>query len=100
MLPQVLFQITEQSEVGAARRAAVEMSESRGFDATQVGKVGLCVTEAATNIVKHAGTGRIVLRVLERAGIVGLEVLAMDRGRGIGVGRVSWAAARHENRRK
>lgn len=83
MLPQVQFQISERSEVGAARRAAVEMAESRGFDATQAGKVGLCVTEAATNIEKHAGTGRIVLRALERETVAGLEVLAIDRGPGI-----------------
>ena len=83
MLPQVHFQISERSEVGAARRAAVELTESRGFDATQAGKVGLCVTEAATNIVKHAGRGRIVLRALERGGVAGLEVLAVDRGPGI-----------------
>jgi len=83
VLPQVYFQISERSEVGAARRAAVELTESCGFDETQAGKVGLCVTEAATNIVKHAGTGRIVVRVLERAGVAGLEVLALDRGPGI-----------------
>lgn len=83
MLPQVQFQISERSEVGAARRAALELIESRGFDATQAGKVGLCVTEAATNIVKHAGTGKIVLRALEQGAIAGLEVIAMDRGPGI-----------------
>jgi anti-sigma regulatory factor (Ser/Thr protein kinase) len=83
VLPQVQFQITERSEIGAARRAAVELIESRGFDATQAGKVGLCVTEAATNIVKHAGNGRILLRVLEQGAIAGLEVLAIDRGPGL-----------------
>jgi anti-sigma regulatory factor (Ser/Thr protein kinase) len=83
VLPQLQFQIGERSEVGAARRAAIELAESGGFDATQAGKVGLCVTEAATNIVKHAGTGKIVLRLLERGGVAGLEVLALDRGRGI-----------------
>lgn len=83
MLPQVQFRISEPSEIGAARRAAVELSESRGFDATQTGKVGLCVTEAATNIVKHAGHGCIVVRALERGGIAGLEVLAIDRGPGM-----------------
>lgn len=83
MLPQVQFHITERSEIGAARRAAVELSELHGFDATQAGKVGLCVTEAATNIVKHAGNGRIVLRLLEHGAISGLEVLALDRGPGI-----------------
>lgn len=59
------------------------MTESRGFDETQAGKVGLCVTEAATNIVKHAGTGRIVLRALERGGVAGLEMIALDKGPGI-----------------
>jgi len=83
VLPQTLFQVSERSEVGAARRAAVELSGSRGFDETQAGKVGLCVTEAATNIVKHAGAGKIVLRVLERGGVAGLEIIALDRGPGI-----------------
>lgn len=87
MLPQVRVAINDRSEVGAARRAAVELSQSHGFDATQAGKVGLCVTEAATNIVKHAGSGQILLRVLERTGrepaSYGLEIIALDRGPGI-----------------
>jgi anti-sigma regulatory factor (Ser/Thr protein kinase) len=83
MLRQVHFQISERSEVGAARRAAVQMCQSRGFDDTQAGKAGLCVTEAATNIVKHAGSGKIVLRALERGPAAGLEIIAVDRGPGI-----------------
>ena len=59
------------------------MTESRGFNETQAGKAGLCVTEAATNIVKHAGTGKIVLRALERDGVAGLEIIALDKGPGI-----------------
>jgi anti-sigma regulatory factor (Ser/Thr protein kinase) len=83
VLPQVRVSISDRSEVGAARRVAIELSETHGFDETQTGKVGLCVTEAATNIVKHAGHGQILLRVLERGGIHGLEILALDRGPGI-----------------
>jgi len=45
--------------------------------------MGLCVTEAATNIVKHAGTGKILVRALERSGVCGLEMLALDKGPGI-----------------
>jgi anti-sigma regulatory factor (Ser/Thr protein kinase) len=83
VLPQIQFRISEPSEVGAARRAALALAVSRGFDETQAGKVGLCVTEAATNIVKHAGTGKIVLRALECGGVAGLEVIALDKGPGI-----------------
>ncbi len=45
--------------------------------------MALAVTEATTNIIKHAQRGKLVLRCLERGGIGGIEVLALDRGPGI-----------------
>jgi anti-sigma regulatory factor (Ser/Thr protein kinase) len=83
MPPQILFTIDERSQVGNARRAAGELAVMLGFDATQAGKVGLAVTESATNIVKHAGTGRVLLRPLESDGVSGIEVMALDKGPGI-----------------
>ena len=83
MPSQILLQIDDRTQVGEARRAAVEMAEALGLGETQAGKVALAVTEAATNIVKHAGTGKILLRPLARGAAVGLEILALDRGPGI-----------------
>ena len=83
MPSQILLQIDDRTQVGEARRAAVEISATLGLGETPAGKVALAVTEAATNIVKHAGTGKILLRPLVRATAVGLEILALDRGPGI-----------------
>jgi anti-sigma regulatory factor (Ser/Thr protein kinase) len=80
---QVLIQIDDRSQVGEARRAALLMAETLAFDATQTGKIALAVTEAATNIFKHAGRGKILLAPLVRGSSVGLELLALDRGPGI-----------------
>jgi anti-sigma regulatory factor (Ser/Thr protein kinase) len=80
---QILVQIDDRTQVGEARRAAVEMAEALRLGTTQGGKVALAATEAATNIVKHAGSGKILLRPLARATSVGLEILALDRGPGI-----------------
>ena len=44
------------------------------------GNVALAVTEAATNIIKHAQRGKLLLRGLEHGGIGGLELLALDQG--------------------
>jgi anti-sigma regulatory factor (Ser/Thr protein kinase) len=80
---QILLQIDDRTQVGEARRAAVEMAGALGLGDTQAGKVALAVTEAATNIVKHAGSGKIVVRPLARGAAFGLEILALDRGPGI-----------------
>src|SRR5688572_9310896 len=78
-----LHLIEERSQVGSTRRAASELATSLGFSAVDSGKVALAVTEIGTNIVKHAGGGRIVLRALERSGAAGIEILGLDRGPGI-----------------
>jgi len=80
---QTLIQVDDRSQVGESRRAAADFTHLLGFDATAAGSVALAVTEAATNIVKHAQRGKLVLRCLEHDGIGGLEVLALDQGPGI-----------------
>ncbi|MFN8489364.1 MAG: ATP-binding SpoIIE family protein phosphatase [Caldilineaceae bacterium] len=83
MQTQRLFPITEASQTAEARRAISELARTLGFNETDTGKVALVVTEAATNLLKHAKQGQLIVRAIERAGIPGLELLALDRGPGI-----------------
>jgi anti-sigma regulatory factor (Ser/Thr protein kinase) len=75
--------VSDPSGAGEARRLATTLAERLGFDETGRGKVALVVTEAATNLLKHAGQGEILLRCLERGDSLGLDVLALDRGPGM-----------------
>jgi len=75
--------VVEMSQVGEARRAASALAVRLGFDETGCGKVALVVTEAATNLVKHAREGLIILRPLQDGGPRGVEVLALDKGPGM-----------------
>ena len=80
----VALPMEEASQSGEARRLAVAMARHLGFDEAGQGRVALVVTEAGTNLVKHAKGGELILRP---AGEV-LEVLALDRGPGMAdVGR-------------
>ena len=54
-----------------------------GFDDVRTGQLAILITEAATNIVKHAGHGEILLRKVTRGAIDGIEVLAIDKGPGM-----------------
>jgi anti-sigma regulatory factor (Ser/Thr protein kinase) len=52
-----------------------------GLGETAREQLALIVTELATNLIKHAGGGALIVRVLN--GASALEVLALDRGVGI-----------------
>jgi anti-sigma regulatory factor (Ser/Thr protein kinase) len=69
--------------VGEARRAAAALAGRLGFGEAEAGKVALTVTEAAHNLVKHGGGGELLLGPVERGGVPGIEVLALDRGPGM-----------------
>jgi len=80
-LTQVLA-IEDSSQIGHARRTAQQLAEQQGFDPTDAGKVALVTTELASNILKHATRGEIHVRVLPRMSGAGIEILAVDRGKG------------------
>jgi anti-sigma regulatory factor (Ser/Thr protein kinase) len=75
--------VTDASGVSAARRRAGEFTRGAGFGETEAGRVAIVVTEAATNLVKHGAGGEILLQAVSTASVAGLEMLALDRGRGI-----------------
>ncbi len=75
--------VTEQSQTGEARRAALALASRLGFQETVRGKVGILVTEIASNLVQHGGGGVILLRAIVQSPTIGIEVLALDRGPGM-----------------
>lgn len=79
MWKQYRYEVRAHLDVGEIRRHAQDISRLLGFDETLAGKVSIVVTELATNIVKHAGSGEILL--IEGNHV--LHVLAIDQGPGM-----------------
>jgi anti-sigma regulatory factor (Ser/Thr protein kinase) len=79
--------VHEVSQVAAARREAVRLGRSIGFDDEQSGKLAVLVTEAATNLVKHTGGGQLLIRSVRTCpdDPRGLEILSLDRGPGMSI---------------
>jgi anti-sigma regulatory factor (Ser/Thr protein kinase) len=80
---QTIFEISESSHVAQVRRFTTELAEDSGFNESQAGAVALVTTELATNLLKHARDGEIVVRPIVERGIAGVELLALDKGSGI-----------------
>ncbi len=62
-----------------ARRVALEAAKRAGLDERTAGAVGIVVTEAATNLLKHAGGGEIIVQTSDSV----IGILALDRGKGM-----------------
>jgi anti-sigma regulatory factor (Ser/Thr protein kinase) len=71
------------SQPAAARRAAVALAKDAGLEEPAVGQLALIVTELATNLVKHAKGGQLLMRRLGPDGQDGIEVLSLDKGPGM-----------------
>lgn len=83
MSATLALEIAETTDVADARRRAVAMAMRIGFDETESSAVAIVVTEMATNLVKHAVRGTVLVRILDAGEIQGIEVVAVDKGPGI-----------------
>src|SRR4051812_45845337 len=75
----VRLRVEDDSQVAPARRAAEHMAAALGFDETKRGQAAIVATELATNLLRHAAGGELLVL----GGPAGLDLLAWDRGPGI-----------------
>src|SRR4051812_45820233 len=54
--------VTDMSQVGEARRAVASLGAELLLDEQAAGRVALVVTELATNVARHGGGGKLLVR--------------------------------------
>jgi serine/threonine-protein kinase RsbT len=75
-----LFDQSDKEQViMTARCLAVEV----GFDETNQVLIATAASELATNIVKYAKEGEVILKIIQRDRQLGIEIIARDDGPGI-----------------
>ena len=79
----MLIELADPSQTGEARRKAVAYAEDLRMNAEVCGEIALATTEIATNVIKHAGKGHILLQRIGSNGDLGLRVMGVDQGPGI-----------------
>lgn len=82
-LVSVRVPILEESDVAVARARAHALAVEEGFREGRAAALATAVSEVARNVVVHAGTGEIVLEVIEEGGRRGIVVVARDQEPGI-----------------
>jgi anti-sigma regulatory factor (Ser/Thr protein kinase) len=77
------FPISEQSEIHHMRREADALAKGLGFSPEDCGRLAIIATELATNLLKHARQGEILLGLSENASVPCVELIALDQGPGM-----------------
>jgi anti-sigma regulatory factor (Ser/Thr protein kinase) len=80
---QQAVEISDSSDVAQIRRLASHAGSRADFDDVKSANLALVATELATNVVKHARRGSIVVRLLTLRQNIAVELLALDQGPGI-----------------
>jgi len=85
--PHLDIPVSEQSQVGEARRAVSRLATDHGLDETVVGRIAIIVTELGNNLWRHARGGRLLAACRSGADGCQLELLSVDSGPGMDIAR-------------
>lgn len=79
------FRVDDSSQTSEARRAAMMLAAESGYDEIAAEHVAIVVTELCTNLLKHAGGGRLLVSnpAASAPGDETLQVVAVDKGPGM-----------------
>jgi anti-sigma regulatory factor (Ser/Thr protein kinase) len=77
------IRVEHESAVAACRSAAQALTRQLSFPATRAGEFSLAVTEAASNLHKHAHQGALLMRAAPAGMPPGIELITIDSGPGV-----------------
>ncbi|HEU0029808.1 MAG TPA: SpoIIE family protein phosphatase [Kofleriaceae bacterium] len=79
------IELDHEADIGVARRRIGALAASAGLDEARAGDAALIATELATNVLRHARHGGVILGCVGDGEVRGVSVIAWDRGPGMNV---------------
>jgi anti-sigma regulatory factor (Ser/Thr protein kinase) len=77
------FTVADRSYFALLKKEIHAIAVKAGFSDNKVGEVDIIVAEMVSNLVKHAGGGRLLVKLIEEQHIDGIEFITIDDGDGI-----------------
>lgn len=79
----VVFKAADRSYFAILKKEIHGLAVSAGFSEKKVGEIDIIIAEMASNLVKHAGGGQILVKLVEENGVQGIEIISIDEGPGM-----------------
>jgi len=79
----VVLKADDRSYFAILKKDIHALAVSAGFSSVKVGEVDIIVAEMVSNLVKHAGGGQLLVKLVEENGLQGIEIISIDNGAGM-----------------
>jgi anti-sigma regulatory factor (Ser/Thr protein kinase) len=80
---QFAIPLSDSTCIGEARRIAARAAQRAGLEDSDAGRVAIVATELATNVIRHAANGEMLICGLDDPVRKGVELIVIDRGPGM-----------------
>jgi serine/threonine-protein kinase RsbT len=80
---EIPVELCEPSDIARAVYTARRLVAQAGFCETDQFLIATAVSELATNVIRYAGKGEVVLKIVREEHRQGIQVIAQDTGPGI-----------------
>jgi anti-sigma regulatory factor (Ser/Thr protein kinase) len=77
------FKADDRSYFSILKKEIHAKAVAAEFTERKVGEIDIIVAELVSNLVRHGGGGQLFVKLVEEAGIQGIELISVDSGAGI-----------------
>ena len=78
-----VFKADDRSYFAILKKEIHALALSAGFIEHKIGEIDIIVAEMVSNLVKHAGGGQLLVKLVEESDLQGIEIISLDNGRGM-----------------
>ncbi len=77
------FQAYDRSYFAILKKEIHAIAVSAGLSENKVGEIDVVIAELVSNLVKHAGGGRLLVKLIKEDELQGIEIISIDDGVGM-----------------
>ncbi|HZH00514.1 MAG TPA: ATP-binding SpoIIE family protein phosphatase [Flavisolibacter sp.] len=79
----VALKAEDRSYFAILKKQIHNLAASAGFGEARIGELDIVVAEMVSNLVKHAGGGQVLAKLIDEDGVQGIEIISIDNGPGM-----------------
>ena len=84
MANHICFTVADRSYFSLLKKEIHALASAAGFSENKVGEIDIIVAEIVSNLIKHAGGGKLLAKLVKEDDIDGIELVSIDSGEGMG----------------